>query len=396
MVGNIIENIKKGDRVIWFVLIALSVISLLAVYSSTRSLAFRQQGGNTEFYLVKHLTILGAGLFFAYMVQKVDHRYFSKVATILLGISVPLLIYTLFFGEEMNDAKRWITLPVINMSFQTSDFAKLALIMYTSRTLAVKQGVIKDFWDGFVPIMLPIAIICGLIMMENMSTALILFATNLIIMFLGRVNMKYVFATLGLGVVMIGMVVAISYFSPSGGRYETWKNRVLDYMDADPENPSYQILHSNIAIANGGVVRLAPGKCTQCNFLPEAYSDFIFATIIEEYGLAGGAFVIFLYLLLLYRIIKIVQNSHRIFSALMALGLGMSLVIQAFINMGVAVNLLPVTGLTLPFVSMGGTSIWFNSVAIGIILSVSTYVKSTIKDTATNTRTKQPQVELNV
>lgn len=395
MVGKFIENIRQGDRLIWFVLLALSVISLLAVYSSTRSLAFRQQGGNTEFYLVKHLFVLGLGLLIAYLIQRVDHRYFSRVATIMLGASIPLLLYTMIFGSELNDAKRWITLPVINLSFQTSDFAKLALIMYTSRTLAIKQGVIKDFWDGFVPIMLPIAIVCGLIMMENMSTALILFMTNLIVMFLGRVNMKYVFATLGLGVLMIAMVVGISYLSPSGGRYETWKNRVIDYLDADPENPSYQILHSNIAIANGGLVRLAPGKCTQCNFLPEAYSDFIFSTIIEEYGLAGGAFVIFLYLLLLYRIIKIVQNSQRIFSALMALGLGMSLVIQAFINMGVAVNILPVTGLTLPFVSMGGSSIWFNGVAIGIILSVSRYVQES-SSTGTPARSKQPQVELNV
>lgn len=394
MVGKFIENIRQGDRLIWFVLLALSVISLLAVYSSTRSLAFRQQEGNTEFYLVKHLFVLGLGLLIAYLIQRVDHRYFSRVATIMLGVSIPLLLYTMIFGSEVNDAKRWITLPVINLSFQTSDFAKLALIMYTSRTLAIKQGVIKDFWDGFVPIMLPIAIVCGLIMMENMSTALILFMTNLIIMFLGRVNMRYVFATLGLGVLMIAMVVGISYLSPSGGRYETWKNRVIDYLDADPENPGYQVLHSNIAIANGGLVRLAPGKCTQCNFLPEAYSDFIFATIIEEYGLAGGAFVIFLYLLLMYRIIKIVQNSQRIFSALMALGLGMSLVIQAFINMGVAVNILPVTGLTLPFVSMGGSSIWFNGVAIGIILSVSRYVQESTASTPV--RNKQPQVELNV
>jgi cell division protein FtsW len=393
MVGNFIENIKKGDRLIWFVLISLSVISLLAVYSSTRSLAYRQQGGNTEFYLFKHLFVLALGLAITYFIQKVDHTYFSRIALYMVLASIPLLIYTMFFGNELNDAKRWITLPIINMTFQTSDFAKLALIMYTSRTLAIKQGVIKDFWDGFVPVMLPIAFVCGLIMMENMSTALILFMTNLIIMFLGRVNMKYVFATIGLGVIMVGVVVAISYFSPSGGRYQTWKNRIIDYKDSDADNPSYQVLHANIAIANGGLVRLAPGKSTQSNFLPEAYSDFIFATIIEEYGLLGGAFVIFLYLLLLYRIIKIVQNSNRIFSALMALGLGMSLVIQAFINMGVAVNLLPVTGLTLPFVSMGGSSIWFNGLAMGIILSVSRYIES---NQPIPKNSKTAQVELNV
>lgn len=393
MLGQVIENIKKSDRVIWLVLFILSVISLLSVYSSTKSLAFRQQGGNTEFYLVKHFMVLALGLVIAYSIHTLDHKYFSRIATIMLWASIPLLLYTLLFGSEMNDAKRWITIPVINLTFQSSDFAKLALIMYTSRTLAIKQGVIKDFKDGFLPIMLPIGIVCGLIMMENMSTALILLLTNLIIMFLGRVSLKYVFATIVVGIFVLGSVVAISYFSPSGGRFHTWKNRVMDYVDADPENPSYQIMNANIAIANGGLVRFAPGKCTQCSFLPEAYSDFIFATIIEEYGLLGGAFVIFLYLLLLYRIINIVRNSQRIFSALMALGLGMSLVIQAFINMGVAVNLLPVTGLTLPFLSMGGTSIWFNSIAIGIILSVSKYVN---ESNEAPVRSKQPQVELNV
>lgn len=393
MLGQVIENIKKSDRVIWLVLFILSVISLLSVYSSTKSLAFRQQGGNTEFYLVKHFMVLALGLVIAYSIHTLDHKYFSRIATIMLWASIPLLLYTLLFGSEMNDAKRWITIPVINLTFQSSDFAKLALIMYTSRTLAIKQGVIKDFKDGFLPIMLPIGIVCGLIMMENMSTALILLLTNLIIMFLGRVSLKYVFATIVVGIFVLGSVVAISYFSPSGGRFHTWKNRVMDYVDADPENPSYQIMNANIAIANGGLVRFAPGKCTQCSFLPEAYSDFIFATIIEEYGLLGGAFVIFLYLLLLYRVINIVRNSQRIFSALMALGLGMSLVIQAFINMGVAVNLLPVTGLTLPFLSMGGTSIWFNSIAIGIILSVSKYVN---ESNEAPVRSKQPQVELNV
>ncbi|HUH73290.1 MAG TPA: FtsW/RodA/SpoVE family cell cycle protein [Chitinophagales bacterium] len=393
MVGNLIENVKKGDRLIWFVLISLSVISLLAVYSSTRSLAYRQQGGNTEFYLFKHLFVLALGLGITYFVQKINHAYFSRIALYMMLLSIPLLIYTLAFGNEMNDAKRWITLPIINMSFQSSDFAKLALIMYTSRTLAIKQGVIKDFWDGFIPVLLPIGIICGLIMMENMSTALILFMTNLVIMFLGRVNMKYVISMIGVGVMTLGIVVAISYFSTSGGRYLTWKNRMIDYFDTNPENPSYQTMHANIAIANGGLIRLAPGKSTQSNFLPEAYSDFIYATIIEEYGLVGGAFVIFLYLLLLYRIIVIVQNSNRIFSALMALGLGMSLVIQAFINMGVAVNLLPVTGLTLPFVSMGGSSIWFNGFAMGIILSVSSYIES---NQPAIKKSKTSQVELNV
>ncbi|MCO5232591.1 MAG: putative lipid II flippase FtsW [Chitinophagales bacterium] len=393
MVGNLIENIKKGDRQIWGILLFLSALSLWTVYSATRSLAYREQGGNTEYYLFKHMIILVLGLVIAYLVQKIDHKYFDKIATWMLFASVPLLVYTMLLGQEANDAKRWITLPLINISFQSSDFAKLALIMYTSRTLAIKQGVIKSFKEGFLPVMVPIAIICGLIMKENMSTALILFMTNIIILFLGRVNMKYIFSTIGIGLLVGITVIVISAFSKES-RYETWKGRINDYIHADPENPTYQVMHSKMAIAKGGLIRFAPGKSTQSNYLPESYSDFIFATIIEEYGMMGGAAVIFVYLLLLYRIIKIVQNSNRIFSALMALGLGMSIVIQAFINMGVAVNLLPVTGLTLPFVSMGGSSIWFNGFAMGIILSVSRHIQTS--NTTNGLGKQKPSTELNV
>ncbi len=372
-VSAVIENIKKSDMTIWFVLISLSVISLLAVYSSSISLAIRNQDGNTEYYLMKHSFILIFGLFIAYFMQMINHKYFSSIAKIFVILSAILLLFTLFFGKEVNEARRWIEIPVINLSFQTSDFAKLALIMFTSRTLAVKQGVIKDFKDGFLPLIVPIIVICGLIMFENMSTALLLFSTNILIMFLGRVNMKFISATIIAGIFAAAAVIAISYMNK--GRAQTWINRTIEFINSDPENPAYQTLMANTAIAKGGVFRFAPGKCEQCNRLPEAYSDFIFATIIEEYGMTGAAFVIFLYLLLLYRVTRIVRYSPRIFSALMALGLCVSLVMQAFINMMVAVGLLPVTGLTLPFVSMGGTSFWFNSIAVGIILSVSRYIK---------------------
>jgi cell division protein FtsW len=394
MIGKIIDN-RKGDPVIWMIIVALSVISLVEVYSSSRSLAHRFQGGNTEYYLFKHSFILVLALGITYLVHRINHLHFSRIAKFMMLFSILLMIYTLIFGEEINDARRWITIPVVNMSFQSSDFAKLALIMYTSRTVALNQGVIKSFQDGFMPVMVPIVIICGLIMFENMSTALILLATNLIIMVLGRVRMRYIFATIGLGIVGIMLVIGLSYLFLGGGRVETWKNRVNEYISADPENPEYQILHANIAIAKGGLVRFAPGKSTQSNFLPEAYSDFIFATIVEEFGLMGGAVIVFLYLLLLYRIIIIVRDSPKVFGALMALGLGMSIVIQAFINMSVAVNLLPVTGLTLPFVSMGGTSIWFNGFALGIILSVSRSLEEGQPVFKTSS-SKDPVVELNV
>ena len=371
MLIRLIKNIK-GDRQIWTIILILAVISLMVVYSSTRTLAYRYQDGNNEYYLFKHFFILMLGLGITFVTHLIDHRYFSRVAQLMMFLSIPLLLYTLVFGVELNDAKRWVTLPIINLTFQTSDFAKLSLIMYTSRMLSKKQGVIKDFQSGFLPIILPIIAIVGLIMPENLSSAAILMMTNLIIMFIGRVNSKYIAATIGMGILLLGVVVLIGYLSPDKGRIMTWKSRIEEYIVVkENSEPSYQIQQANIAIANGGIVRLAPGKCTQCNFLPHPYSDYIYATIIEEYGLLGGAMIIFLYLWLLYRIIKIVKDSPRAFGALMAVGLGMSLVIQAFINMGVTVNLLPVTGLTLPFISMGGTSIWFNGFALGIILSVS-------------------------
>jgi len=368
MLKRILDNIK-GDRYIWMIILALSAISLLAVYSSTRTLAYKYQGGNTEYYLFKHFFILALGLVMVYLAHRIDYRYYSRIAQLLLFISVPLLLYTLLFGNELNDAKRWITLPVINLSFQTSDLAKLALIMYTARILSKKQGVMHSFKDAFVPVIIPILLICGLIAPEDLSSAAILFLTCLLIMFIGRVHFKYMAATVGGGVFVLMAIILFATFSTDKGRIETWRSRIENYLDKD--NPSYQTEQANIAIAKGGLFRLAPGKSTQCNFLPHPYSDFIYAVIIEEYGLFGGILIVFLYLWLLWRVIRIVVQSPRAFGALLSIGLGMSLVIQAMVNMGVTVGLLPVTGLTLPFVSMGGTSIWFNGIALGIILSVS-------------------------
>lgn len=375
MLSRIIKNIK-GDKQIWTIILILSVVSLLVVYSSARSLAYKYRGGNNEYYLFKQLSVLFLGISITYITHLIDHRYFSRVAQLFMILSIPLLLYTLFFGVELNDAKRWVTLPLINLTFQTSDFAKMSLIMYTSRMLSKKQGVIKSFREGFLPIILPIIAIVGLILPENLSSAAILFMTNLIIMFIGRVNFKFIAATIGAGIILLGIVILIGYLSPEKGRIYTWKNRMTEYVSGSSSEPSYQIQQANIAVAKGGIFRFAPGKSEQCNYLPHPYSDYIYATIIEEYGLTGGAFIIFVYLWLLFRIIRLVKDSPRAFGALMAVGLGMALVIQAFINMGVSVNLLPVTGLTLPFVSMGGSSIWFNGFALGIILSVSSDVES--------------------
>ncbi len=372
MLGRIINNIK-GDKYVWYILVTLSAISLLLVYSSTRSLAYKNEHGDTEYYLMRHGFILGVGLFITYIVHRIDHRYFSRIAQMMLILSVPLLLYTKFFGVRINDASRWVRIPMIGLTFQSSDFAKLALIMYTSRMLSKKQGVIKDIKEVIIHIMLPIVLICGLIMLDNLSSAVILFMTCIVVLFIGRVSARFIFAIFGGGALVAGIIFAYSwYVLPDHGRADVWLGRVQSWWTPDYDSDEfYQQKQAFIAIAKGGLFRIAPGKSTQCNFLPDAFSDFIYATLIEEYGLTGGAFVLFLYLFFMWRLIVLVKKSPRAFGALMAVGLGVSMVLQAVIHMAVNVHMLPNTGITLPFISWGGTSIWFNAFAIGIILSVS-------------------------
>lgn len=361
----------KGDRYLWLVVFVLSVFSILAVYSSTETLAYKTAGGNTEYYLVKHSTILLFGLFLMYLSHLVPYKYYSRISQILLWVSIPALIYTMLFAADVNDASRWITLPVINLTFQTSDLARFALIMYTARMLSKKQEKVGSFRESFLPIILPVAIICALIMPENLSTASVLFFTCIVLMFVGRVNFKYIMLTVGSGIVLLAFVIALSYAFPHVGRLGTWHSRVESFVHGSSDDGNYQTEQAKIAIAKGGVFGVGPGNSTQKDYLPYAYADFIYATIIEEYGMIGGIIIIFLYLVLLYRTIRIVIKAPSSFGAFLAIGLGLCLVIQAFINMGVAVNVLPTTGLTLPLVSMGGTSLWFTSISIGIILSVS-------------------------
>ncbi|MBK6275940.1 MAG: FtsW/RodA/SpoVE family cell cycle protein [Saprospirales bacterium] len=387
MLGRIINNIK-GDKYVWYIVTALSAISLLLVYSSTRSLAYKNMHGNTEYYLLRHGFMLAVGLFITYVVHQIDHRYFSRIAQMMLILSVPLLLYTKFFGVRINDASRWIRIPVVGLTFQSSDFAKLALIMYTSRMLSKKQGVIKDIKEVTIHIMAPILLICGLIMFDNFSSAGILFATCIVVLFIGRVSTKFILAIMGSGLVMVSLIIAFSwFFIKDHGRADVWLGRVTSWQNPDINSDDfYQQKQAYIAIAKGGLFRLAPGKSTQCNFLPDAFSDFIYATLIEEYGLLGGAFVLFLYLFFMWRLIVLVKNSPRAFGALMAVGLGTSMVLQAVIHMGVNVHLLPNTGITLPLISWGGTSIWFNAFAIGIILSVSRSVEERIVTSKSTTK----------
>jgi cell division protein FtsW len=371
---SFVEKYIKGDKIVWLVAILLALLSILSVYSASGSLAYKHQGGNTSFYLFKHGFMLFVGLLLMLGAEKMNYKYYSRLSQLSLFLAVPLLLLTLIMGVNIGNASRWLIIPGINQTFQTSDFAKLALIMYLARLLYKKQDNIQDFKSAFLPIMLPVLLVCGLILPANFSTAAILFTTCLIIMFIGRVNIKYILSLIGIGLGSLMLMLLIAKSQPDLlPRLDTWVSRIESFSEGDSEG-NYQAEQAKIAIAIGGPfgkVITGKGNSSQRNFLPQSSSDFIYAIIIEEYGLVGGFLVIILYLILFYRGIKIAQKAEKNFGTFLAVGLSFSLVFQAMINMAVAVNLFPVTGQPLPLVSMGGTSIWFTCLAIGIILSVS-------------------------
>lgn len=361
----------KGDAVIWGVIISLSIISLLAVYSSTGTLAYKYQHGNTAYYIMKHFTFLFVGLIIIFITHLIPYNLYSRLSQLLVFLCIPLLGITLVFGRHLNDASRWLTIPGTGLSFQTSDFAKLAIIMLVARLLSQKQDTIKDFKKTFLPIIGWVGMICVLILPANFSTAAILFATCLILMFIGRVSIKHIFLMCGTGLMIIAvfMIMAMYVFHYKG-RTELWKTRIENFISGKSES-NYQAEQAKIAIATGGIIGKGPGNSIQRNFLPHPYSDFIYAIIIEEYGLIGGVAVLFFYLWLLFRAGMMIKKMDRTFPAFLAIGLTLILVFQAMVNMAVAVNLFPVTGQPLPLVSMGGTSVLFSCFALGIILSIS-------------------------
>lgn len=394
---NHLLNKTRGDKVIWTLVVILAMMSLLVVYSSTGSLAYKMYRGNTEVYLFKQVVFIAIGLMLIYFAHLINYTLFSRIAQVLFWITVPLLLYTLFFGVKLNEGSRWIRLPIINLTFQTSDLAKLALFMYLSRMLSKKQNIIKDFKTGFVPVIIPIAITCLLIAPANLSTALLTGATSMMLLFIGRVRMKHLFLTglVAMIPVLLLILSAVIQHNSNGikakaenrsrltARVSTWVNRVETFMyggNSQDDEDNYQVNQAKIAIAKGGIVGLGPGNSEQRNFLPHPYSDFIYAIIIEEYGIVGGAVVMFVYLIFLFRSIQLFRKCPYAFGAFLALALSFTLVIQAMANMAVNVNLFPVTGVTLPLLSMGGSSFLFTCVAIGLILSVSRYVeKSELK-----------------
>ncbi len=375
--GGTIQAILRGDRAIWAVVLVLSLFSVLVVYSATGSLAWRISGGNTEAYLFRHAFTLGIGWLLMYLGHRMHYLRYQQAAPWLILFAVPLLVFTLFMGVEINGARRWIELPVLGLTFQTSDFAKLALVLYVAREVTRKQEYIKEFQDAFLPIIVPVLIVCGLIAPADLSTALLLFFTCMGIMFIGRVDWKYIALLFLLWICVFAFLVLLGEFFPDIIRVDTWVSRVREFVD-NPEG-DFQVVQSKIAIANGGWLGLGPGNSVQRNYLPTPYADFVYAIICEEYGVLGGLLTVGLFVLLFFRITRLVTIGTKSFGVMAAAGLGMLIVFQAFANIAVAVHLVPVTGQNLPLLSLGGTSVVFTCIYFGVILSVSKFVEATAR-----------------
>lgn len=362
----------RGDLVIWTVCLLLALVSIPAVYSGISSLAYKYTDGNTFHYLIKHGIMLVTGFAVMFAMHRINYRRFAQVSQVAVWVAVVLLVLTLMLGVNLNEASRWLKIPFINQNFQTSDFAKIALVTYVSRLLTIKRGEIRDFKRGLLPILAPIVLVCFLILPANFSTAALLFLVCFTLLYVGGVPFRHLALVVGTAAAGFAILLSVASTMPDVlPRMATWKKRITSFESGESE-ANYQVEHAMMAINSGGVLPSGPGTGDSRNYLPHPYSDMIYAFIIEEYGsLAGGCGIVLLYLIFLYRCMRIARDCKREFGAFLVLGLSFLIGFQAFINIGVAVNLIPVTGQPLPLVSMGGTSIWFTCMAIGMILSVS-------------------------
>ncbi|MCB0794180.1 MAG: FtsW/RodA/SpoVE family cell cycle protein [Flavobacteriales bacterium] len=362
----------RGDRTIWMVALFLGLVSLLAVYSSIASLAFKYEGGSTFHFLLKHGTMLATGGLIMYYAHRLKYGAYARIGQMLFWATAALLLVTLLIGTNLNDASRWLRIPVIGQSFQTSDLAKVVLIVYLARVLHKHPEEVRTFRGLLLHAMLPVGVICGLILPANFSTAALLFSVCFVMLFIGGARLRHLLAVLLLAAVSFALLMVLAKALPGLlPRMDTWLMRIESFGTPDHES-NYQVEHAKIAIASGGLLPNGPGSGVSRNFLPHPYSDMIYAFIVEEYGsILGGLGLLLLYLILLGRVVVTATRCTKVFGSLMAIGLGLSLVMQAMVNMAVAVNLVPVTGQPLPLVSMGGTSIWFTCLSIGMILSVS-------------------------
>lgn len=370
---SIFKNIK-GDKAIWAVVALLALFSFLPVYSASSNLVYVIGNGTTTGHLVKHAMLLVLGFGIIYGVHKIPTHYFKGLSLIAMPIVVLLLMYTLAQGSTIAgaNASRWINVPLVG-SFQPSNLAAVVLMIYVARYLTKIKDQAITFKESIVPLWLPVFLVIILILPANFSTAAILFSMVLLLAFIGGYPIKYLAAIVGAGILSLVMFILAAKAMPDAfsNRVDTWENRWENFWNGEDTEADYQIEKAKIAIASGGLFGKGAGKSVQKNFLPQSESDFIYAIIIEEYGLIGGFAIMFFYLLLLFRIVVVANGSESVFGKLLVLGVGLPIVFQAFINMAVAVELFPVTGQNLPLISRGGTSSWMTCLAIGIILSAS-------------------------
>lgn len=378
---KLISNLN-GDKGIWSFMALLAMFSFMPVFSASSNLAYMNHGsGNTLGYLLKHAVHIIFGFFILYNVQKIPYHYFRGISRIALPIVWLLLAYTLFFGVEQGSATRWIQVPFVGISFQTSALASIVLMVYVARYLSKTHVEPMTFKSSFLEMWLPVGVTLALILPNNFSTAALIFLMVLMLTFVGNYPLRYIAIVVATGLALFTMFILVAKVvektNPENmpkvfGRVKTWENRVIAFTNntTDSSDEDYQIEKAKTAIASGGAYGLGPGKSVQKNFLPQSSSDFIFAIIVEEYGLVGGLGVLALYLLLFFRFIVAAHKANSPFGKLLVVGLGFPIIFQALINMGVAVQLLPVTGQTLPLVSSGGSSIWMTCIALGIIISV--------------------------
>jgi cell division protein FtsW len=368
-------NNIKGDRLIWAIAALFAIFSFLPVYSAASNLAYVGENSNTFAFFLKHLMHLFLGFAIMYAVHKIPYRYFRGLSIVLFPVVLVLLVVTMFQGTTIDgaNASRWIQIPLVNMSFQTSTFAFVVLMVFVARYMSKMKDQVITLKESILPLWIPVFLVLILILPANFSTAAIMFVMVLMLVFLGGYPIKYLAVIVGTGILALAFFVLIAKAFPDAmpNRVDTWMSRIESFSNEGDTEADYQIEKAKIAIATGGIQGVGPGKSIQKNFLPQSSSDFIYAIIVEEYGLIGGFTLMIFYLWLLFRIVIVSQKADTVFGKLLVLGVGLPIVFQALINMAVAVELFPVTGQTLPLISSGGTSIWMTCMALGIILSVS-------------------------
>ena len=372
--NNIFANIK-GDKTLWAVLILLAGFSFLPVYSAASNLAYVSGSGNTFNYLFKHFIHLSLGFTFMCLMQKIPYHYFRGISILMIPVVIVLLLYTIFqpsVTDSLTNTNRWIKIPFVGFTFQPSTLAGVILMIYVSRYLAKIKDIDVRFSQTILPLWIPTLFILLLILPANFSTTAIIFSMVILLCFVGGYPIKHLLAIVLSGILVLSIFILTIKAYPEifPNRVDTWKSRIENFINKENTTENYQIEKAKIAIATGGVRGLGPGKSVQKNFLPQSSSDFIFAIIIEEYGLIGGLFLLTIYALFLLRIIIISNKAESVFGSLLVIALGVPIVFQALVNIGVSVELFPITGQPLPLISSGGTSIWMNCIAIGIIQSV--------------------------